>query len=449
MSFPNYAEYKDSGVEWLGEVPEHWGIQKLKRIATFSGGGTPSRDNLAFWNGDIPWISPKDMKSEEITTAEECITTLGLHSSTTNIVKPNTVIIVVRSGILRHTIPVAITKTEVALNQDMKAIHLDAGSCLAKFFLRWVQGLNGHLLLSWGKQGATVESIEHEYLSNSIFPLPSIKEQSAIAAFLDRETAKIDALVAEQEKLIELLKEKRQAVISHAVTKGLEPNVPMKDSGLEWMGEVPEHWSTGYIKKFAHLESGHTPSRQHPEYWENCTIPWFSLSDVWQIRDGLSRYVSETTERVSHLGLANSSARLLPKGTVILSRTASVGFSAIMGCDMATTQDFANWICKENLIPEFLLYVFKGMKSEFDRLMMGSTHKTIYMPDISKFAMGLPPIPEQISIINFLDQETQKAEKLIEESQRAIDLLKERRSVLISAAVTGKIDVRGLAEATQ
>jgi len=146
------------------------------------------------------------------------------------------------------------------------------------------------------------------------------------------------------------------------------------------------------------LESGHTPSRQHPEYWENGTVPWFSLADVWQIRQYGADVVTETKEMVSDLGLAHSSARLLPAGTVMLSRTASVGFSAIMGVPMATTQDFANWICGPQIKPRYLLHVLRAMQREFERLMMGSTHQTIYMPDIQAFRVPLPPLVEQDAI---------------------------------------------------
>jgi len=215
----------------------------------------------------------------------------------------------------------------------------------------------------------------------------------------------------------------------------------MKDSGVAWLGAIPAHWRVGKIQSFARRESGHTPSRQRPEYWENCNIPWFSLADVWQIRDSDLKYVYETKERVSALGLANSSARLLPAGTVILSRTASVGYSAIMGCAMATTQDFVNWVCSAQLNPEFLLYVLRGMRTEFDRLMMGSTHQTIYMPDIAKLIMGLPGEDEQERIVEFLESETAKLAKLAAAAQKATQLLMERRRALITAAVTGQIDV--------
>jgi len=219
---------KDSGVEWLGEVPEHWDVQKLKTFASFTGGGTPSRENLNFWNGAIPWVSPKDMKFEKIIQTEEGITQEGLNGSTSSLVSPGHVLLVVRSGILKHTLPVAINDIELALNQDMKAVLLKETVCTSAFFLRWIQGLNDHLVLAWAKQGATVESIEQEYLANSLIPLPSLSEQSTIATFLDRETAKIDALIAEQQVAITLLQERRSVLISAAVTgqidvRGLVP----------------------------------------------------------------------------------------------------------------------------------------------------------------------------------------------------------------------------------
>jgi type I restriction enzyme S subunit len=214
---PN-VKMKDSGIEWLGEVPEHWEVLPLKYFASFSGGGTPSRENLSYWNGDIPWVSPKDMKSERIIGAEECITEVGLSNSSSSLLPADRVLMVVRSGILQHTIPVAINDVPVALNQDMKAILFKEGSCLSDFFFRWVQGLNSVLLLAWAKQGATVESIEQAYLANTVFPLPPIEEQKEIIKFINQQVDMFDELTAEAVRGIELLKERRSALISAAVT---------------------------------------------------------------------------------------------------------------------------------------------------------------------------------------------------------------------------------------
>jgi len=217
MSQSRYEAYKDSGVAWLGQVPAHWEVRKIKSIAKFSSGGTPSRDDLSFWNGDIPWVSAKDMKSQYINGSEECITQSGLLHTSGSLIPEGSVLMVVRSGILKHTIPVAINVVPVTINQDLKCIVL-TNDCTNIFLYYWIVGNNNLLLHLWSKQGATVESIEHEYMVNTLIPLPPLAEQQAIAVFLDRECARIDALIGKAEQAIVLLRERRSALIAAAVT---------------------------------------------------------------------------------------------------------------------------------------------------------------------------------------------------------------------------------------
>ncbi len=424
MSFPRYGSYRDSGVEWLGEVPSHWPVAELKRFATLVYGDALPQE-VRDIEGDIPVYGSNGV--------------VGFHGAA-NTDQP--VLLIGRKGSCG------------ALNWSAgKAFAIDTVYFVdrrsSRVCLRWLFWALHIVALAGMSQDTGVPGLSRDQVYQRKLPCPPPSEQAAIAAFLDRETAKIDALVEEQRRLIALLAEKRQAVISHAVTKGLDPTVPMKDSGVEWLGEVPAHWKVMPIRLAAKLESGHTPSRSRPDWWENCTIPWFSLADIWQVREAGRKVIFETKELVSEAGLANSSARLLPKGTVMLSRTASVGFCAIMGVDMATTQDFANWVCGESLDNEFLYYVFLAMRSEFERLKYGSTHNTIYMPDISAFRFSLPSISEQIKIVEFLKVETSRMDGLLAEARAAITLLQERRAALISAAVTGKIDVRGLVPAVE
>ncbi len=211
-----------------------------------------------------------------------------------------------------------------------------------------------------------------------------------------------------------------------------------KPSGLPWADTIPDRWDSAKVCLVARLESGHTPSRQHPEYWvpEECTIPWFSLADVWQLREANQKYLGDTAENVSPLGIAHSAARVLPAGTVVLSRTASVGFAGIMPRPMATTQDFANWVCGPRVIPEYLLWAFRAMKPEFARLMMGSTHQTIYMPDIRRLAVPVPPVSEQRAISEFLDHRTAIVDALIDTKERLAETLAEKRQAIITQFVT-------------
>ncbi|MCA1228719.1 restriction endonuclease subunit S [Saccharopolyspora sp. 6M] len=292
---------------------------------------------------------------------------------------------------------------------------------------------------------SNVVSMPHltaEKLARIPLPLPPLDEQRAIADYLDHETARIDTLIEEQHRLIEMLRERRQAVIESAVGCGLDPAAPMRPSGLFWTAEVPEHWAVANIRKVATMKTGHTPSRSKPEYWVECTIPWFTLADVWQLRDGRRTYLGETANLISEAGLANSAAELLPAGTVVLSRTASVGFTGIMPTAMATSQDFWNWIPGDRLAAEYLMWTFRAMQSEIQSLMIGSTHKTIYQPTAAAFRIPVPPLDEQRRIIAYLTDQTKKIDTLITESERFIDLSCERRSALITAAVTGQINVR-------
>ncbi|WP_433496013.1 restriction endonuclease subunit S [Micromonospora sp. CA-248089] len=205
-----------------------------------------------------------------------------------------------------------------------------------------------------------------------------------------------------------------------------------------WLAD--SRWPTVPIRYVAKLGTGHTPSRQKPEYWKDCDVPWVTLADVWQLRDGTLDYVHDTKEKISEIGLANSSAVIHPAGTVILSRTASVGFSAIMGKDMATSQDFATWTCGHQLDSKYLLYVLRAMAPDLRRVAAGSTHKTIYMPDIEELRTPLPSLDEQRRIAGFLDAEMSRIEVIARVRARQIDLLAERRE---SAAREALAEVLG------
>lgn len=288
------------------------------------------------------------------------------------------------------------------------------------------------------------QRVQPEQISRFWAAWPPLPEQAAIAAFLDRESGKIDALVAEQERLIALLKEKRQAVISQAVTKGLDPAAPMKPSGVEWLGEMPSHWQLKPVKHVARLESGHTPSKQFAEYYEGGDIDWVSLNDTRQL--AANDYISETAVKITPLGLANSSARLLPGGTVVFTRDATIGLAAITSKPMAVSQHLIAWLPSKQVSAIYLLRVFQVMRPFLEAATAGATIKTIGMPEVRKLLTPLPPPEEQAAIVEFLAEELGRLDALVGEAARAVALLKERRSALISAAVTGKIDVRNLVE---
>jgi type I restriction enzyme, S subunit len=225
---------KDSGVPWLGKIPAHWDAKRLKFVVSTFGGGTPNTGKPEYWNGDIPWVSPKDMKSDFIEATEDYLTEVGVAESATKIVPVDSVLIVVRSGILRHTIPVARNTVEVSLNQDMKA--LVAYERLRPGFIHWfISGLQEGLLPIWSKQGCTVESIEMDYMSNTVIPLPPVKEQDAILEKIVEITSRLDAQTEKVTAVISSLIEYRSSLITHAVTGKIDVcgfEVPQTAEGI-------------------------------------------------------------------------------------------------------------------------------------------------------------------------------------------------------------------------
>jgi type I restriction enzyme S subunit len=208
---------KDSGIEWMGKIPKHWKVTKVKYQFKIEGGGTPSKEKKEYWDGDIPWVSPKDMKSDEIVDSEDKITELGLTNSTSKLIQPNSLLIVVRSGILQRTIPISINLIPVSINQDLKSLT-PKNDFPIKFMYYFIKGNEINLLKDWSKEGTTVESIEMEFMTNSVIPYPPKTEQQQIIEYLDEQTQLIDTLVQKEEIRVGLLKEYRQSLISDVVT---------------------------------------------------------------------------------------------------------------------------------------------------------------------------------------------------------------------------------------
>ena len=285
-----------------------------------------------------------------------------------------------------------------------------------------------------------------DFFRDFAFAFPPPAEQTAIAAFLDRETAKIDALVAEQETLIALLKEKRQAVISHAVTKGLNPDAPMKPSGIEWLGDVPAHWRLTPLKYLTAFRSGGTPSKANESFWDG-DIPWASAKDM------KLEVLDDTEDHITDAAVQSGGADLLPIGSVlvvvrgmILARIFPV---TVTSSAIAINQDLKALLPGKTLGPDFLAWYLRGTAAESLTRLDEAGHgtKALRMDAWSSLTVAVPPLKEQLDVVRFIESETKRLDVLNSEAEHAITLLKERRSALISAAVTGQIDVRGLVPA--
>ncbi|NVZ11441.1 restriction endonuclease subunit S [Allochromatium humboldtianum] len=443
MSFPRYERYKDSGVEWLGEVPEHWEVRPLKYLVAFRSGGTPSKENMDYWNGEVPWASAKDIKAEILSDTIDHITEYAIQSGVAELIPTGSVLIVVRGMILARTFPVCFVEKPMAINQDLKALECREGLD-ARFLARLLQGSSEESVRRIDEAAHGTKALRMDAWTSMELPVPPIEEQNTIATFLDRETAKIDALIAEQQRLIELLKEKRQAVISHAVTKGLNPDAPMKDSGIEWLGEVPAHWEVMPFKR--HLIFLTSGSRGWAEHYSDEGALFIRISNL--TRDSIQIDLSDI-QRVTVPEGAEGERTKVQSGDVLFSITAYLGSVAVVPEELEpayVSQHVAlARLDQQHLLPAWAAYVtlsFIG-KTYLETQGYGGTKIQLSLDDVANLVMTLPDTEEQSIIAAFIDHETAKIDALTAEAQTAITLLQERRTALISAAVTGKIDVRG------
>jgi type I restriction enzyme, S subunit len=436
-------EFRNSDVPWLGSIPEEWDLKKLKFLVSCLGGGTPATGNPDFWGGDIPWVSPKDMKFPDIKETEDYLTVAGVRGSATSVIQPNAVLVVVRSGILRHSIPVACNSAPVALNQDMKAL-IPLGEIGARYLYWIIAGCQGQLLPLWRKPGCTVESIEANYMLGTEVPIPPLDEQDAIVHFLDFRTAQIDALISKKKSLLDKLAEKRTALISHAVTKGLDPSAPLKESGVAWLGEVPAHWTISRIKFIARVGNGSTPSRDRSDYWTEGHFPWLNSSVVNQEEVTESdQFVSDVALRECHLPIIQPPAALI--GITGQGKTrgmvSKLSFVATINQHLAYVKPSTDQIGVDYLV--YLLeraYAFLRNESNGG----GSTKGAITCEQIANLQIPLPPLSEQVAIEEHVAGAIERITEMSRKVSVAIDRLREYRSALITDAVTGKIDVRAI-----
>ncbi|MDX2030285.1 MAG: restriction endonuclease subunit S [Blastocatellia bacterium] len=289
------------------------------------------------------------------------------------------------------------------------------------------------------RRGSTFFGISQESIGAFPLVLPPLPEQTTIAAFLDRETAKIDALVAEQERLIELLKEKRQAVISHAVTKGLNPDAPMKDSGVEWLGEIPAHWEWASLSRIAsRVVVGIAEAATHAYAEEG--IPILRSTNI---RAG--KIVGEILF-VDPAFANDRDTKRLRAGDLVSVRTGNAGVTAVVPPHLDGCQCFTMLITTltADALSEYCCYWMNSASAQcyFSLEGWGTAQVNISVPILKALPIPIPPKAEQFAIVAALDVETTRVDSLIAEAQRAIELLQERRTALISAAVTGQIDVR-------
>jgi len=407
-----YPKYKESGIEWLGEIPAHWEVMPLKNVSMVNMGQSPPGDTcgsdvdgLGFLQGNAEFGAVYPLAANFCTKPPKTT-------------KRDTVLLSVRA-------PVG------ALNISDRTYGIGRGLCAIapgpktklRYLWHFLHIARRHLAAI--STGSTYGAVSAEDVSVTPICLPDPKEQERIADFLDRETAKIDALVEKKERLIELLQEKRTALITHAVTKGLDPNVPMKDSGIEWLGEIPAQWELKPLKRVAGcLDGQRVPVNAEERALMQGEYPYWGANGILDYVDGW----------------------LFDEPLVLLGEDGAPFFEPHKPVSFYVHGKI--WVNNHahvlrptpGVVPQFLPHVLNTV--DYRTFIGGATRDKLTQDDMRDIPIQLPDEKEQQAIADFLDCETAKIDALIDKIQEAIERLKEYRIALISAAVTGKIDLR-------
>ena len=427
-----YDKYKDSGIAWIGEIPEHWEIRKLKNIFLLSTGTTPKEyDKISEGDNLINWYTPSDILDgcNDLFSSQRKLSEKVIYDNKISLFPIGTLLYV---GIGASAGKVGYANENGYSNQQITGlIPLE---CYSRFYFYYLSVLKDKI-----RDNAfftTLPIINNVYLGQELLPYPLLSEQQSIANYLDQKCGEIDELITLQEEMITKLQSYKQSVITEAVTKGLNKNVPLKDSGIEWIGEIPEHWICTVFKKFLSepMQYGANEPAEECNYNDPRYIRITDIKDDGTLRD----------DTFKSLPLEKAKEYMLTKGDLLFARSgATVGKTFLYKEDYAAC--FAGYLikarCNKNeLLPNFIFYytLSNAYQNWKNSIFIQSTIQNIGADKYSVMPIIAPPLSEQQSIANYLDQKCSEIDELISIKQQKIEKLKDYKKSLIFECVTGK-----------
>lgn len=444
MTWPAYPRYRASGVDWLGNVPESWPLMPVKRrfsvtVGKMLNAGTASDEGEA-----VPYLRAGNVQPNGLDLAEvKYIKLTTAERNALDLRKGDLVVVEGGAGYGRSACLQEDLSGWAFQNHILRVRPTNSDSNrFLDYIIRTLNSLGHIAALS---NHATIPSLSSEQLSRIVIPIPDIATQRTVVTFLDHETAKIDTLIAKQEQLIATLREDRTATITHAVTRGLDPDAEMKDFGIGWFGEVPAHWSVPQIGMHAAIGNGSTPSRENPAYWNDGTVPWLNSGHV------NSEEITEADQFVTELALRECHLPLVSPRSVLVGLTGqgkTRGMASILLARSTINQHLAYLTPTDRRLDGHYLQRVLGSAYRLLRDISdenGSTKGGLTCAALRKVRIPLPPLHEQREIVEFLNVRCGNIDVLIAKANEVIETLREYRSALITDAVTGKIDVRGAA----
>lgn len=432
---------KDSGIEWIGEVPEEWGITKFKYFLDTNKGLTITKDNLI--EDGIPVINYGQIHSKygrSVSTVRD-----ELPQVSTNYLKFK------QSLLNKGDFVFADTSEDIEGSGNFSTRIDDNGELFAgyhtikaklknalehdfRYFMHYFDSMAFRKQVQNKVSGIKVYSVTQSILQETCLILPSFIEQQQIADFLDKKVAQLDKVKSLLEEQIKTLEDYRQSLIYETVTKGLDKNVPLKESGIDWIGQIPEGWRTGKIKYYAEISAGSTPDRTNELFW-NGDIPWMASGEVNQ------GVVTHTAEKITKLGLRNTSTKLLSKGTVMLALNGqgkTKGTAAILNIETASNQSLASFDVNNEVVNGYYLYYYFVANYSNIRGLKGEDRDGLNLKLVSNIEIPLPNIDEQLKIADFLDKKTEQINQMIAIKKEQIENINKQCQTLIYDYVTGK-----------
>lgn len=443
VSLPRYENYKDSGVEWLGEIPEHWGTKKLKYVSSFiTTGKTPKSSNEHYFNGEIDWFTPSDFKASlYLNNSNKTITKLALLKEKLKLYPPYTILLIGIGATIGKT---GIIFKEAFSNQQINAINLDSKNIFPKYGMYYIA--SKEKTIKEIANSVTLPIFNQSDTKNLIICVPSIAEQKRIAGFLDRKCGEIDEAIAKKQRLIELLEEQKTILINQAVTKGLNPDAPMKDSGIEWLGEIPKHWKSIVVKKAAKVGYKNFVDGDWIEspFIKNEGIRLIQTGNV-----GIGVYKEKGYRYISEKTFTNfNCTEIFPDNILICRLDGPVGRACLvpdLGVRMITSVDNAILKPSKDFDPQFIVYVMSSsLWIEWIQSLCragGGFRFRISRSMLGELRIPMPPINEQIEISHYLNKQIELITKNTNILLQGIEKLTELKQILIAEAVTGKIKV--------
>lgn len=416
---------KPSGIEWIGDIPDDWEVRRLKAISKLQTGNTPSTNNKNnYAETGFPWLKPDDLCGT-IKESQAKVFLSPAGKLETRILPANSILLCCIGSIGK----IGFVSTECASNQQITALIIKHG--FWRYFL-YVLRIAEEELMSLSV-GNVVFILNSERLGSLKIPFPPLKTQQKIADYLDEKCGEIDATIAKQKESIEKLKAYKQSLISETVTKGLDKSAPLKPSGIDYLGDIPNDWEVIKTKFLFNVYGGSTPKVNVPEYWGD-KITWITPGELG---DDI-KIVLNSKRMLSEKGLNSCGATLVSKGSIIISNRAPIGQVCLAGSELCTNQGCKSLVAKIKLSCLFFYYFFKVQSEVLNMLGNGTTFMELSTSDLLNFKIPCPTIKEQQKIADYLDSKCSQIDKYITEKQNIIQKLDAYKKSLIFECITGK-----------